>query len=161
MEEVKLTPQQAMALKLQKLIADSMPKTEPENVGNGWYLINRLPGAVSFQKEVSDGVLLAILELRHPKRDNDMFPKGRIHISVSHNSHLRGHNETIGECNIAKRIPSWDELKEVRQMFAPPDVNMAIMFPPPEKYVNIHASCIHLLQIPVELALDPGPLGAI
>lgn len=159
-EGIKLTPQQAAAVMLQKLLGVGEPTTAV-NLGDGWIGVSKMPNVRVMQKEVEDGVLIAIAEMRVGRDDSKVFPNGRLHISISHNSKLRQQHEQIGEANIPKRIPNWEEIKQVRQKFAPAELNMAIMFPPPEKYVNIHSTCIHLLQIPVELALDPGPLGAI
>jgi hypothetical protein len=50
------------------------------------------------------------------------------------------------------RIPTWDEMKDARYKFLPDDVNMAIMMPPRRMYVNVHATTMHLWEIPVEFA---------
>lgn len=58
-------------------------------------------------------------------------------------------------------MPTWDEIKEARYKFLPLDVNMAIMFPPVSMYYNRHATCLHLLEVPVSLAIDLRQRGGI
>lgn len=163
MDKVNLAPQHVNAMKMfDKLKAMGLIKDVNEIVGDGWVKTTIFPTGSMFQKIAPDGILMAMVELRKNRGDDPkIFPNGRWHISLSHNSGLRQAHAELGDINIPKRLPTWDELLEARKKFTPPDVNMAIMMPPPDKYVNIHGTCLHLLQIPVELALDPGPLGAI
>jgi hypothetical protein len=46
--------------------------------------------------------------------------------------------------------PSWDEIKTARYDLLPPNITMALIFPPPDEYVNVHPNCFHLHQIPNE-----------
>lgn len=45
------------------------------------------------------------------------------------------------------RYPTWDEIADVRYELVPKDVTMAMLLPPPEKYVNTNEHCFHLWQI--------------
>ena len=44
--------------------------------------------------------------------------------------------------------PSWEEIKQARYDLIPSNVTMAMIFPPPDEFVNIHEHCFHLFQIP-------------
>jgi len=56
---------------------------------------------------------------------------GRWHLSISHPG----------------RYPTWDEIKEARYQLVPNNVTMAMLLPPKEQYVNVHANCFHLWEI--------------
>lgn len=45
------------------------------------------------------------------------------------------------------RVPSWEEIKEARYRFCPPDLHMAMVLPPLSEYVNYHATTMHLFQV--------------
>lgn len=47
-----------------------------------------------------------------------------------------------------KRLPTYDEIKSARYSLAPAGVTMAMIFPPPEEFVNLHPNCLHLYEIP-------------
>jgi hypothetical protein len=44
--------------------------------------------------------------------------------------------------------PTWDEIKQVKALFFPPDVGAAMIIPRPELYVNVHRFCYHVWQMP-------------
>jgi hypothetical protein len=46
------------------------------------------------------------------------------------------------------RYPTWDEIKEVRYLFCPPDATMAQLLPPVGQFVNIHETTFHLWEVP-------------
>lgn len=46
-----------------------------------------------------------------------------------------------------RRYPTWDEIADIRYALVPADVTMAMLLPPPEKYLNVHERCFHLWQI--------------
>ena len=56
--------------------------------------------------------------------------KGRWHISIAHHS----------------RLPKWEEIRDARYEFVPPDVTMVMVLPSPEQYVNVHPNCMHLWE---------------
>lgn len=142
---------------LQRLMAEAR-KLPPTDAGHGWLEI-QLPKhpmfqhSRSYQKHLPPGFLICMVER---KMDDANFPDGRWHLSISHNMMVR-----TGPSNTPGRFPTWEEIKEARYKFLPPDVNMAIMFPPVELYYNRHETCLHLLEIPVALALDPKQRGGI
>jgi hypothetical protein len=39
-------------------------------------------------------------------------------------------------------------MKTARYDLLPANITMALIFPPPEEYVNMHPNCFHLHQIP-------------
>jgi len=112
----------------------------------------------SYQKDCIDlGFLNLIIERRRPGQDDKtLFPTGRWHLSISHN-----YPTPPGMENRPGRLPTWDEIKQARYKFLPADVNMAIMFPPESMYYNRHPTCLHLLEIPVSLAIDLHQRGGI
>lgn len=148
-------------LSVMKAFGNRSRTLDPRDVGDGWKLI-KLPDepqfkfAMSWQKDVRDGWLSCMLERRRPGRDNiKVFPSGRWHLSLAHNSPIRA------GINIAGRIPTWEELREARYKFVPDETNMVIMFPPKRMYYNRHQTCIHLLEVPTSLALDPRQAGGL
>lgn len=48
----------------------------------------------------------------------------------------------------ADRLPSWDEVKRVRDLLLPSYLDFMMVLPNCEDYVNIHEYCFHLWQIP-------------
>lgn len=46
------------------------------------------------------------------------------------------------------RDPSWDEIKMIREAFYPLSVDVMMVLPRAEDYVNIHEHCFHLWQTP-------------
>lgn len=61
-------------------------------------------------------------------------PHGRLlHVSMSYSS----------------RDPSWDDIKAVRAAFYPADVDVMMVLPKAEDYVNVHHHTFHLWQTPV------------
>ena len=45
------------------------------------------------------------------------------------------------------RYPTWDEIADARYELIPDDVTMALLLPPPGRYINTHDTCFHLWQI--------------
>jgi hypothetical protein len=45
------------------------------------------------------------------------------------------------------RYPTWDEIADVRYALCPEHVTMALLLPPPEKYLNLHEYTFHLWEI--------------
>lgn len=56
---------------------------------------------------------------------------GRLHLSIA-NRH---------------RYPTWDEIKEARDLLLPGDAFFAMVMPPKEYYINLHPNCFHLWEI--------------
>jgi len=55
----------------------------------------------------------------------------------------------------ARRLPSWDELKDARYRFVPDRAHMAALLPPRAEWVDIHPTCLHLWEIPAGVADAP------
>lgn len=55
----------------------------------------------------------------------------RWHLSISHPA----------------RLPDWEELRVARDQLLPPEVCMAIPYPPRAWWVSIHPNCLHLWEI--------------
>lgn len=51
------------------------------------------------------------------------------------------------------RYPTWDEIAHARFKLVPGDVTMAMLLPGEKDYVNIHANCFHLWQVPGDFKL--------
>ena len=48
------------------------------------------------------------------------------------------------------RLPTWEEIKYVRQKFGDPQKFYAIVLPPEQFYVNLHPFCMHLWEVKSE-----------
>jgi hypothetical protein len=83
-----------------------------------------MPGTKAFRTSSNCAIIVA----REP-----VGPGGamRWHLSISH------HN----------RYPHWDEIHEARYELIPNEAMMAMILPPREEYVNLHARCFHLYEI--------------
>lgn len=88
------------------------------------------PTTRGWQREVHDGHLSVFLSTED----------GRAHLSISHR--LSDGTRRPG------RYPTWDEIKDARYRFAPMGVTMAMLLPPEQEYVNVHATTFHLWEIP-------------
>lgn len=47
-------------------------------------------------------------------------------------------------CAYASRLPSWEDLRMVKDLFIGPDRAAYQVLPPTAKHVNIHSYCLHL-----------------
>ena len=99
--------------------------------------------ARQYMAKVHDGYL-CLLVSRDP-----CPPEGSLwHISMSHR---KGWDQNSEE--VFTRYPTWDELKLAKFRFIPPGIVMAILFPAKDQfYVDDHATCLHLWEVPKELA---------
>lgn len=79
-----------------------------------------IPNVQVWRKDVEDGKLTVL----RSKED------GLWHMSISHPS----------------RYPSWDEIYEARYEFLLPNIQVAMMLPPKEEYVNFHKHTFHLWE---------------
>ena len=50
----------------------------------------------------------------------------------------------------ARHTLGYYELKEIRYMFMPDDMQVAQIFPPREEFVNVHKNCFHLYELYTE-----------
>jgi hypothetical protein len=55
-----------------------------------------------------------------------------LHVSISHH----------------RRDPLWSEIKALREVFFPPDIDVMMMLPRESDYVNLHPHTFHLIQTP-------------
>jgi hypothetical protein len=55
------------------------------------------------------------------------------------------------------RLPSWDEIRDIRYAIAPDNVTMAMILPSKGSYVNVHPNCLHLWEmVPSDFEIPPG-----
>ncbi len=80
-----------------------------------------------YQRKVHDGLLVALVTHE---------PKGW-HLSISHRDH-RGQYT---------RYPTWDEIAHADEVLLPPEATMAMILPPADEYVALHATTFHLHEI--------------
>lgn len=98
--------------------------------------------AMTYTAKIHDGYL-GLMVSRDPCEEGFLW-----HLSMSHRSTW---DQRGGE--VFTRYPSWDELKLAKFRFIPEEVVMAILFPSHgQKYVNDHETCLHLWEVPRELA---------
>lgn len=109
----------------------------------------------------SPGAALGILWTRLPDV-GDMrgyeatAPDGELHAIVTHEPtgwHLSVSFRPLRGAPL--RLPSWDELKDARYRFLPDRAHMAALLPPRAEWVDIHPTCLHLWEIPAEVAQAP------
>ncbi len=70
------------------------------------------------------------------------YKMGGCSIILSHSKH--GWHMSIAH---PKRYPTWDEIAHARYSLIPNDVPMAMMLPPQEEFINVHANCFQLWQV--------------
>lgn len=58
-----------------------------------------------------------------------------------------------GSVSTPDRLPTWEEMKEVRRRLLPPDVFLCVLVPPEKYWMNIHNYCLHLWEIRDEVLL--------
>ena len=64
----------------------------------------------------------------------DDGPHGKLlHVSVSYRQHL----------------PSWRDMRTIRDAFYPDTVDVMLVLPRREHYVDVHPNCLHMQQCPV------------
>lgn len=97
------------------------------------------PATRGYQREVEDGHLSVFVG---PQPNS-----GRWHLSISHR--LSDGTRAPG------RYPTWDEIRDAREQFVPSAATMAMLLPPKEEYVNIHATTFHLWQVDAASEIDP------
>lgn len=93
-------------------------------------LLTAAPGMRAWQREVHDGHL-SVFAGEEP----DGF-----HLSISH--------RTSDGRKAPGRYPTWDEIKDARYRFGPLDKTLAMLLPPQDEYVNVHATTFHLWEVP-------------
>jgi len=45
------------------------------------------------------------------------------------------------------RYPTWDEIKQVRYELMPKDIDIGMILPAEDDYINIHNFCFHLFEL--------------
>jgi hypothetical protein len=90
-----------------------------------------------YQRTLGDGHLMVLAGAETTGRDEP-----RWHLSISHRTNE--HPPRPG------RYPTWDEIKDARYRFMPPNIYVAQILPPPEEWVNAHDTTFHLWEIPEE-----------
>lgn len=88
-----------------------------------------LPEVRCYQKDLVDGHLSVLVGPEPPGW----------HMSISHRR---------GVQNRPGRYPTWDEIREARELFCPADTTMAMLLPPLDEYINVHETTFHLWQVP-------------
>lgn len=113
----------------------------PEAARIRWIRLPDCPQGRAYKATVDDGDLLAVVS-------HDAAGKNGCklwHISVSH-------RDKDGEPD---RVPTWDELKHAFYRLVQEDVPMVLIFPrrtlPPEQYVDIHPTTLHLWESTEEM----------
>lgn len=90
----------------------------------------------AFQREVEDGHLTVFISV----------DDGMLHMSISHRVDTPRGRDAPGGTRPG-RYPTWNEIVDARYLFCPKDRTMAMLLPPQEEYVNIHATTFHLWEI--------------
>jgi hypothetical protein len=104
-------------------------------------LLAEAPKMRAWQREVRDGHLSVFAG---PEPD-------RFHLSISH--------RTSDGRAAPGRYPTWDEIHDARYRFCPLDKTMAMLLPPQDEYVNLHATTFHLWEVPLDAPTE-SPLSS-
>lgn len=51
-------------------------------------------------------------------------------------------------CSAGNRYPTWDELRDARYDLLPGHMDMGMILPPLDEYVNTHGHTLHLHEVP-------------
>jgi hypothetical protein len=57
-------------------------------------------------------------------------------------------------CSFADKLPSYEDLQEIRKVFIGEGMTSVMIFPPEHQYINYHPFCLHLYAC---LDADPWP----
>ena len=74
--------------------------------------------------------------------DSRGYRMGSCTIILSHSS--AGWHMSIANHH---RLPTWDEIAAARYALIPNDVDMAMLLPPVERYINLHDNCFQLWEV--------------
>lgn len=112
-----------------------------QRISPGPIMANSHPGTRAWQRDVPDGHLSVLVG-----RELTDVPNGdRLalwHLSISH--------RTNEERPKPGRYPTWDEIHEARYRFLPDEVTVAMLLPPKNEYINVHATTFHLWELSPE-----------
>ena len=56
------------------------------------------------------------------------------------------------------RLPTWEEVRDARYALVPDEAVMALLLPPRDEYVNVHAHCLQLYEIPASYMTEKDRL---
>ena len=76
----------------------------------------------------------------------DAFEKGPIYVLASDDDEYDETGEKWRHVSFSckDRLPTWEEQREVRDAFFPPEACVVSVFPPTSEYVNHHPFTLHL-----------------
>lgn len=94
--------------------------TPPRVMPAGWKVIERRLDGIAVQR--SDG--LAVIMSSHEESDS----RNWLHVSLSY----------------AKRLPNYEDVKEVRALWTPRQLTALQVFPRLDEYVNVNPNVLHL-----------------
>lgn len=89
-----------------------------------------------YERMLSPTERLVVFTEQHPM---DAEARRGWHLSISH-------QVFDGDRGKPGRYPTWDEIKDARYRFTPPEIEMCMILPRPSDFVNIHETCFHLHQ---------------
>lgn len=81
---------------------------------------------------------------RDPKAEYGWTGTGGLFAIVTTNSEGHGWHLSVSHPH---RYPTWDEIASAREALTPDEVTMAMLLPPRAEYVNVHQTCLHLVEI--------------
>lgn len=112
-----------MIMKLQNVIG-SRPFAIVDNAPPGWKELPTMPMGRAFRKETSSLTVLSSLD---DMEDGVVA----LHVSVSR----------------AKKLPTWEDLKAVKNVFMGPEVDAFHIIPAISDHVNLHNYTMHLWTV--------------
>lgn len=102
-------------------------------------------GATSGYPDFLPRVLPATWRVIESRPDGAAFARGEgLRVIASSAIELDGKRWLHVSCSRAVRLPTWDDLGDVKALFIGPGRYAYQVFPPASKHVNLHSYCLHL-----------------
>jgi hypothetical protein len=89
-------------------------------------------------------VLPATWRVLRETLDGAMYERNGLRVIVSGATEQDGRRWLHVSCSRPTRLPDWDDLKLVKELFIGPGRQAIQVFPPRERYVNINSNVLHL-----------------
>jgi hypothetical protein len=63
---------------------------------------------------------------------------------ICQRTHRYGYHLSIAH---PKRLPTWEEVRDIRYELVPDEAVMAMLLPPRADYVNVHDFCLQMIEV--------------
>lgn len=103
-------------------------------------------GFNGWQRIETPNIIKALAKEDKPSK---VYLKGEVAVIFSDDDQYEGENSDKWRhvsLSCRKRLPTWEEILDVRYSFFPKNAHVIQIFPPSKDYINIHPNCFHLWQ---------------